>query len=67
VRLTSTTQLTKTSWIATILHELGHVAGLNHVARRSEVMYPEIDAGSPVAYGSGDLAGFGALQAVRSA
>src|SRR3954454_20909471 len=36
VRLTSTAQLTKTSWIATILHELGHVAGLNHVARHSE-------------------------------
>jgi hypothetical protein len=67
VRLTSTAQLTKASWIATILHELGHVAGLNHVTRISEVMYPEIDAGSPVVYGSGDLAGFRELQAVRSA
>jgi len=67
VRLTSTSQLTKTSWVATILHELGHVAGLNHVARHSEVMYPEIDSSSPAEYGSGDLAGFRALEAVRSA
>jgi len=66
VRLTSTAQLTKTSWIATILHELGHVAGLNHVARHSEVMYPEIDTNAPVVYGSGDVAGFRALEAVRT-
>jgi hypothetical protein len=66
VRLTSTAQLTKTSWIATILHELGHVAGLNHVARHSEVMYPEIDPNAPVAYGSGDVSGFRALEAVRT-
>jgi len=67
VRLASNAQLTKTSWSTTILHELGHVAGLNHVARHSEVMYPEINATAPVVYGSGDLAGFQALEAVRSA
>ena len=67
VRLTSTAELTKSSWIATILHELGHVAGLNHVARHSEVMYPQIDSNAPVSYGSGDLAGFRALEAVRAA
>ncbi|HEX4821936.1 MAG TPA: matrixin family metalloprotease [Acidimicrobiales bacterium] len=67
VRLTSTAQLTKTSWITTILHELGHVAGLNHVARHSEVMYPEINTNAPVTYGSGDLAGFHVLEATRSA
>jgi hypothetical protein len=66
VRLTSTAQLTKTSWIATILHEFGHVAGLNHVARHSEVMYPEIDSSAPAVYGSGDVAGFRALEAVRA-
>ena len=67
VRLASNVTLTKTSWVATILHELGHVAGLNHVARHSEVMYPEIDAESPVTYGSGDLAGLQALEKVRPA
>ena len=67
VRLTSTAQLTKTSWITTILHELGHVAGLNHVSRHSEVMYPQIDSSSPASYGAGDLAGFRALESVRSA
>ena len=66
VQLASNTALTKTTWIATILHELGHVAGLNHVARHSEVMYPEIDAESPAVYGAGDLAGFEELTKVRS-
>ena len=66
VRLTSSAQLTKTSWVTTILHELGHVAGLNHVARHSEVMYPQIESNAPVAYGSGDVAGFRALEAGRS-
>ena len=67
VTLASTAELTKTSWVSTILHELGHVAGLNHVARHSEVMYPEIDAQSPAAFGSGDLAGPRELQKVRTA
>ena len=67
VRLASSAELTKTSWVSTILHELGHVAGLNHVARHSEVMYPEIDAQSPVVYGSGDLAGLQELEKVRTA
>ena len=67
VQLATNAELTKTSWVSTILHELGHVAGLNHVARHSEVMYPEIDADSPAAYGSGDLAGLQELQKVRSA
>ena len=66
VRLAANSELTKTSWVATILHELGHVAGLNHVARHSEVMYPEIDAQSPAAYGAGDLAGFQELARIRS-
>ena len=66
VRLAADAELTKTSWVATILHELGHVAGLNHVARHSEVMYPQIDGESPASYGSGDLAGFQALEAVRT-
>ena len=67
VTLASTAELTKTSWVSTILHELGHVAGLNHVARHSEVMYPEIDAQSPAVFGSGDLAGLQELQKVRTA
>lgn len=67
VQLTSTAELTKTSWISTIMHELGHVAGLNHVSRPSEVMYPQIDASSPVTYGTGDAAGFQALERQRPA
>jgi hypothetical protein len=66
VQLATNAHLTKTSWMSTILHELGHVAGLNHVARHGEVMYPEIDARSPAVYGSGDLAGFQQLANARS-
>ena len=39
---------------ATLLHELGHAFGLNHVDSQSELMYPEI-AGQPE-FGKGDKA-----------
>jgi hypothetical protein len=65
--LSSTAALTSTNWVSTILHELGHVAGLNHVSRPSEVMYPYLTMSSPVMYGSGDQAGLAVLAAERGA
>jgi len=40
-----------------LLHELGHVAGLQHVAYSHEVMYPVIGANSPGGYTTGDARG----------
>lgn len=40
-----------------LLHELGHVVGLNHVAQSAQVMYPTIRKSSRTAYASGDLTG----------
>jgi predicted Zn-dependent protease len=65
IQLSSTRELTKPLWITTVLHELGHAAGLNHVSRKSEVMYPELDLLSPTVYGDGDLAGLQELARVR--
>lgn len=50
------------SWGATVLHELAHVVGLDHVDDPSELMstYP---GQGPVVFGSGDLAGLAALGA----
>lgn len=65
MQLSSSLSLTQTVWIPIILHELGHVAGLSHVARDSEVMYPILGLESPVAYGAGDIAGLQALADAR--
>jgi len=46
---------------ALMLHELGHLAGLDHTGDRSQVMYPQI--GFATGYGAGDLAGLKALGA----
>jgi hypothetical protein len=45
---------------ATVLHELGHLAGLGHVSDRTQIMFSE---GSPgvTDYGDGDLRGLAAL------
>jgi len=40
-----------------LLHELGHTAGLQHVAYTHEVMYPYIGSASPAGYTTGDRAG----------
>jgi hypothetical protein len=42
-----------------LMHELGHVVGLGHVASASEAMYPSVRG--IARYGSGDLAGFAAV------
>jgi predicted Zn-dependent protease len=66
VVLSSTVTLSQTDWMSTVLHELGHVAGLNHVSRVGEVMYPYLVENSPVLYTPGDRAGLAVLAAERS-
>jgi hypothetical protein len=39
------------------LHELGHVIGLQHTGRRSQVMYPSLSSSTPSHYAKGDRAG----------
>jgi len=43
-----------------LLHELGHVVGLDHVADTSQIMYATV-TNKPAVYGSGDLAGLANL------
>lgn len=40
-----------------VLHELGHVMGLQHVSDTRQQMYPTLRTTSPYAYATGDLAG----------
>ena len=40
-----------------LLHELGHVMGLNHVASESQVMFPTITSHNNSGYAAGDRAG----------
>ncbi|WP_130494161.1 matrixin family metalloprotease [Motilibacter rhizosphaerae] len=42
-------------WLPVLLHEFGHVMGLQHVADPTQVMFPQ-DVGT-TAYGAGDVAG----------
>jgi hypothetical protein len=66
VILASDRSFTDGLWVTTMLHELGHVAGLDHVARSSEVMYPTLTLQSPLAYASGDRDGFAELARRRT-
>lgn len=43
-----------------VMHELGHVVGLDHVRMKNQVMYPGIRPGVSE-FGAGDLAGLAAL------
>lgn len=45
---------------ATIIHELGHIVGLDHVADRSQIMFSETQPGV-TELGDGDLAGLALL------
>jgi hypothetical protein len=45
---------------AVILHELGHLVGLDHVPYETELMSPQRDRGR-VSYGAGDLSGLALL------
>ena len=47
---------------AIVLHELGHVVGLDHVDDKGEIMYA--DGGTRTTYGAGDLKGLARLGAV---
>lgn len=40
-----------------LLHELGHAVGLDHAARRSSLMYPQLLTSAPNGYAAGDRAG----------
>jgi hypothetical protein len=40
-----------------LLHELGHMTGLDHVTATSQIMYPEIEARPAAIYGAGDYRG----------
>lgn len=44
-----------------LLHELGHVMGLNHVGSQSQVMYPTIKKRTASTYRAGDRAGLARL------
>jgi hypothetical protein len=44
-----------------LLHELGHMMGLNHVTNPYEVMYPDINPQSQGQYEAGDLGGLAQL------
>jgi hypothetical protein len=46
-----------------LLHELGHAAGLDHVADRHELMTTSLQAEGPAGYGPGDRAGLDRLGA----
>ena len=47
---------------AVVMHELGHVLGLDHVKDRNELMYPSV---TRMSYGPGDIEGLAKLGAVR--
>jgi ribosomal protein L24E len=46
-----------------ILHELGHVIGLDHVDDRSQLMYPSIHSNTTDGFAAGDAAGLAQLGA----
>lgn len=44
-----------------LLHEIGHMVGLDHSDSTADIMYPETSADTPESWGPGDLAGLYAL------
>ncbi len=47
------------AYVSVLLHELGHVAGLDHVDDPSQLMHPTVEG--VVAFGDGDLSGLAEL------
>jgi Zn-dependent protease with chaperone function len=45
---------------AVVLHELGHLVGLDHVTAADQLMYPQVQPGV-TDFGAGDLTGLAAL------
>ena len=45
------------------LHELGHVMGLQHTSKRSQLMYPSLNSSTPSHFAAGDRAGAHAARA----
>jgi hypothetical protein len=50
---------------ALLLHELGHVVGINHTGDASQVMYPTLRSSTLGSFGAGDLAGLKAVGATN--
>ncbi|MCU1587160.1 MAG: putative cell wall binding repeat 2-containing protein [Frankiales bacterium] len=46
-----------------LLHELGHVSGLNHTSQTSQVMAPALSSASLASWGTGDKTGLGVVGA----
>jgi hypothetical protein len=44
-----------------VLHELGHVMGLDHVSDKDQLMYPTLSSKTPNGFAAGDLAGLAKL------
>lgn len=51
-----------TSWGGVLLHEIGHLVGLDHIDDETHLMYPDAVPG-PAAWSAGDLLGLRALGA----
>ncbi len=43
------------------LHELGHVMGLQHTSKRSQLMYPSLNSSTPSHFAAGDKKGLALL------
>jgi hypothetical protein len=46
-----------------LMHEFGHVLGLDHVSDKRQIMYDEVFWDTPAIWGNGDLAGLAAVGA----